>query len=151
MNKSKNVLDELIEILHKKAKGFYYHEIQYEYQKTQISDNFNANHTDIYKNMDFFEIIDRGSTTSNNKHDIIKSIDNNQEIESDANLNLTKKKITTHFVPPDLQAIKMLSEIYINKNKDNSVENLSDEELILLKNKLLKEITNDDYKANKTN
>ncbi|MBQ7453279.1 MAG: hypothetical protein IJS68_03330 [Clostridia bacterium] len=59
--------------------------------------------------------------------------------ENQQTLTLSKKKITTHYVPPDMLAIKMLLE---NSSKTNleSIENLSDEELIERIKELSKEL-----------
>lgn len=55
---------------------------------------------------------------------------------------LVKKKIATHYVPPDMLAIKMLMEN--DKEKVDSLSNMTDEELVALKNKLIKEIIGGD-------
>ena len=53
-------------------------------------------------------------------------------------LTLVKKKVTTHFVPPDMLAIKMLLEIDKEVGEDLSL--LSSEELLTLANKLKNEL-----------
>ena len=53
-------------------------------------------------------------------------------------LVMSKKKITTHYVPPDMLAIKMLLED--NGEKVNSLAQMTDEELVALKNKLINEL-----------
>ena len=69
------------------------------------------------------------------------NVDENQQT-----LVLLKKKVTTHYIPPDMLAIKMLVENFgeeiKNNKKSESIDKLSDEELIELKNKLEKEIIN---------
>ncbi len=57
-------------------------------------------------------------------------------------LKLCKKKISTHYVPPDMLAIKMLLED--TKENINSLSNMTDEELVSLKNKLILELNKDD-------
>ena len=54
-------------------------------------------------------------------------------------LELVKKKISTHYVAPDMLAIKMLIEN--SKEKVDTLVEMTDEELIELKNKLIKEIS----------
>lgn len=59
-------------------------------------------------------------------------------------LELSKKKITTHYVPPDMLAIKMLLQ-----NDGQAVDDfsaMSDEELLILKNKLIKEMADEGSK-----
>lgn len=62
------------------------------------------------------------------------------------NLTLTKKKITKHYIPPDMLAIKTLFEIYGQKVNGKGVEEMSDDELIKTKNKLIGELANDNIK-----
>ena len=50
MKNEKFTKNDLIELLIKKASGFYYSEEQYEYEKTQKHDDFNKNHTAKIKN-----------------------------------------------------------------------------------------------------
>lgn len=61
-----------------------------------------------------------------------------KDSDNRSNLVLVKKKITTHYVPPDMLAIKMLMED--DKEKIDNLSNMTDEELVSLKNKLIKEI-----------
>lgn len=64
-------------------------------------------------------------------------------------LQLTKKKVSTHFVPPDMLAIKMLME-----NDEQKIEKLSsmtDEELLALKDKLIKEMIESENKQKTQN
>lgn len=53
-------------------------------------------------------------------------------------LVLIKRKITTHYVAPDMLAIKMLFEN--DQQKVNSLSSMTDEELVALKNKLIKQL-----------
>ena len=53
---------------------------------------------------------------------------------------MVKRKITTHYVPPDMLAIKMLFENY--GEKVDVLENMSDEDVVMLKENLLKELSN---------
>ena len=61
------------------------------------------------------------------------------------NLTLVKKKITSHYVPPDMIAIKILFEIFDKKVDEGGVENMTDDELIKLKQQLLEEIKNENF------
>ncbi len=141
---------DLIEILIKKAKGYYYSDEVYEYEKTQ-------NKTKVYEKQLSFDdydnnsiLDDRGSTNTNPTYDIMKLSNEKPNLSKQGfqNLTLAKKKITTHFVPPDMLAIKILFEIFGEKVDENDIEKLSDEELIKLKNKLIGEIKNDDCTNN---
>lgn len=135
--------NDLIDLLIKKASGFYYSEEQYEYEKTQKRNSFNEKLTDFENNS---VIYDRVNTQLNIFDDTIKSA-NGMEQNKDKiaeNLTLVKKKVTTHYVSPDMLAIKILLEIYGKKVSDDNVENMSNQELIELKNKLIGELINDD-------
>lgn len=59
-------------------------------------------------------------------------------------LQIAKKKVTTHFVAPDMIAIKILFEIFEKKVDEDDLEKITDDELINLKKKLLEELKNDD-------
>lgn len=59
------------------------------------------------------------------------------EDEKTEKLELVKKKITTHYVPPDMLAIKML--LQDTEGQIANFSTMTDEELIELKNKLIKE------------
>ena len=87
---------------------------------------------------------------------IFRKVDNNFQInpevsngkpenfkQTNENLTLVKKKITTHYIPPDMLAIKILFEIFRKEIDINDIENMSNEELINLKNKLISEISNE--------
>ena len=50
-------------------------------------------------------------------------------------IKLTKKKVTKQNVPPDLSALKLLLD-----SQNVSVQNMTDEELILERERLLKEL-----------
>ena len=139
---------DLIEILIKKASGFYYDEVVNEFEKTQNKPNNSEkyiNFDDLYKNLNSC-VTD--STINNNSNVIIKTSDEKPELSKQDlyNLTLSKKKVTTHYIPPDMLAIKILFEIFGEKVSENELEKLSDEELINLKNKLIGEIKNEDCK-----
>lgn len=141
---SKKIYDELIKILLKKAKGFYYTEEQEDYEKTQIK----SNNSEIYnKNISFFDNFDTVSTQNKSSNDIIKpSNENKQREQTNQNLVLVKRKITTHYIPPDMLAVKILFETLKEKVNENEIENMSDEELLNLKDKLLGELINENIK-----
>ena len=60
---------------------------------------------------------------------------------------MVKRKITTHYVPPDMLAIKMLFENF--GEKVESLEEMSDEEILQMKDKLINEWRSEDegYKS----
>lgn len=61
-----------------------------------------------------------------------------KEVVDSSSLVLVKKKVTTHYVPPDMLAIKILMED--NKERVDDLASMTDEELIGLKNKIIQEI-----------
>lgn len=130
--------NDLINLLIKKASGFYYTEEQFEYEKTQNKSNLSKN---LSNNLSFFENFDMGQQTSENNNDIIKS--SNESKSAEQNLTLVKKKVATHYISPDINAIKILFEIFEKKVGDDNFKNLSDSELIELKNKILKELSDE--------
>ena len=141
MNNQNFTKNDLINLLIKKASGFYYSEEQYEYEKTQNKSNLNKIHSD---NISFFDNCDRGLSNINNNDVKIESNNDSQKFqENTQNLTLIKKKVATHYISPDINAIKILLEIFENKVGENDLEKLTDEELINLKNSLLKELSNE--------
>ncbi len=58
--------------------------------------------------------------------------------EQEESLVLSKRKVSTHYVPPDMLAIKMLLEN--DRKKVDSLSAMTDEELLSLRNKLLNEL-----------
>ena len=122
--------EKIREILIKKAEGYDYTEETYEYQKP----------TDSAKQLSFDDIFD--PSTENNQLKKRKTVKSKQ-IDSDADLVLIKKKVTTHHIPPDMLAVKILLENFnSNKNSYDDLEKLSDDELITLKNNILKSLNN---------
>lgn len=138
--KNKFNREDLIDLLIKKASGFYYSEEQYEYEKTQKKFFINEKHCE---NVSFFEKYDRGESLNKTNNDTIKSSNEIAESEEKRNLTLIKKKVSTHYVSPDIHAIKILFEIFEKKVGEDSLENLTDEELLNLKNTILKELSNE--------
>ena len=77
----------------------------------------------------------------NDKIELSNEIKNSKE--ENGNLQLVKKKVATHYIAPDINAIKILFEIFEKKVGESSLENLTDNELLDLKNKLIKELSNE--------
>ena len=138
MNKNK-LQKQLVDILLKKANGFYYYEEQEEYEKTQ---NKSKNYNNSAINLSFFDNFDTGNEKQNPTNDTIKTSNGTKENESQT-LTLVKKKITKHYIPPDMLAIKILFEINKEKVNDNDLNSLTDDELLKLKDKLLGELLNE--------
>ena len=62
-----------------------------------------------------------------------------EEFSSDnGKMKLIKKKITKKKVPPDITAVKVLLDIYSDQDLD--VSNMTDEELLLERDKLLEKL-----------
>ena len=135
--KKEKLQKQLIDILLKKANGFYYYEEQEDYEKTQNKTKLS---TKSATNISFFDNFVTQEPNISNNNDTLK-LSNGKE-ENKEELTLVKKKITKHYIPPDMLAIKILFEINKEKVSDD-VENLSDEELLKLKDKLIGEILND--------
>lgn len=134
----KKIYDDLIKILLKKATGFYYTEEQEDYEKTQNKSN---NAEKPYKNISFFEYSDMVENNPTISSDKIKAQNENKsELQ---NLVLVKKKITKHYIPPDMLAVKILFETIREKVNEDDLNNLSDDELLKLKDKLLGELINE--------
>ena len=135
----KKIYDELINILLKKASGFYYTEEQEDYEKTQ---NKIKNNENQFRNVSFFDFSDTVKNNSANLNDIINTQNENKSETQD--LVLVKKKITKHYIPPDMLAVKILFETLKEKVNEDDLNNLSDDELIKLKDKLLGELIYED-------
>ena len=138
---NKKIYDFLIKILLKKAEGYYYTEEQEEFEKTQ---NNSKNLRKCYDNISFFENFDTLSNINNNSNDNIKtSNEESKKQASNENLVMVKKKITKHYIPPDMLAIKILFETIKETVNDNDLNNISNEELLKLKDKLIGELLNE--------
>ena len=136
---SEELKNKLIEILLKKAEGYYYFEEQEDYEKTQIK---TKNNNKLYENVSMFENFVTDESITSNSNDKIKS-SNGDEEKDNKNLTLVKKKVTKHYIPPDMLAIKILFEINKEKVNYNEFYNLTDDELLKLKDKLIGELLND--------
>ena len=145
MSKNKFNENDLIKILIKKASGFFFFLELFEYEKTQKTTNISKNNSQKCENISFFDKIDRGNTDIYKSSDIIEVSNGKPENfkQTNENLTLVKKKITTHYIPPDMLAIKILFEIFRKEIDINDLENMSNDELINLKNKLISEISNE--------
>ena len=137
-NKNK-IQKQLVDILLKKANGFYYYEEQEEYEKTQNKSK-TLNNSAI--NLSMFDNFVTDKPKQNTSGDTIKTSNGKEENESQT-LTLVKKKITKHYIPPDMLAIKILFEINKEKVNENDLNNLTDDELLKLKDKLLGELLNE--------
>lgn len=132
---NKYILDQIKNILLKKAEGYFYNEEIFEYYSPENKDN------EILKKVD-----KSGSTQLTFIKDDIQSNQKKGKYEQNTetkNLILSKKKVTSHYIPPDLTAIKMLIEIFgqeVNKNDD--IESLSDQELFELRDTLIQNLKN---------
>ena len=113
--KREQLLSKLKKILLKKAEGFFYTEEINEYQQNLKNDSKQIS------------IFDESGTK-------LKKTKNNDQNKQTLNLILSKKKVTTHYIPPDMLAIKMLIENFGEKIKDDddNLLSLSDEELYSL-------------------
>lgn len=153
MAKIKVNKDKLLESVVKNAEGFYYTEEVLEYAKKEskkvIEDLDNEND-------------DQGCEKNVSKKSVSKKTENkngevysdckkqtgaknitswsDKENESEQGLVLFKKKITTHYVPPDMSALKILLENFGEtiKSESNMINGLSDEELLKLRSELIK-------------
>jgi len=142
---SKKIYDFLIKILLKKAEGYYYTEELEEFEKTQNNSNKSKKN---YINLSFFENSDTQCTKTNTSNDIIKSSNEESKKQSDTeNLIMVKKKITKHYIPPDMLAIKILFETIKETVNDDDLKDISNEELLKLKDKLLGELLNENMQS----
>ena len=125
--------EKIKQILIKKAEGYDYSEETYEYQKMPASDK-QLSFDDI------FDIENESQLKTKNKRQSKK----NNTTQNEKELTLIKKKVTTHHIPPDMLAIKILLENFgKNENSEElNLEKLSDEELIALKDNILESLKN---------
>ena len=192
MSRKKFKKEELIDLLVKKASGFYYDEEQLEFEKSSSSKNKsitlniekNANSIDNDGVLCTKNVKNNGKSAENENlltntikskislkaeknikiknlkkvgrvESEIKTFDDSIEVsgrdegsfEEQNDLILVKKKISKHFVPPDMIAIKILFEIFDKKVENGEIENMSDEELFKLKSKLLEELKNENSQS----
>lgn len=116
MAKNQELYDKIKKILIKKAEGYFYDEETFEYvQKPQKEEE---------KQLSFDDITNHTKT---------------QQISNDQ-LSLVKKKVTSHYIPPDMIAIKILLENFGENICSNNLENMTENELIEYKNRLIESI-----------
>lgn len=112
--KNQELYDKIKKILVKKAEGYFYDEESLEFvQKPQKEDN----------QLSFDDFTSKKKTQTSNSE-----------------LCLVKKKVTSHYIPPDMIAIKILLENFGENMSSSNLENMSEEELIDYKNKLIENI-----------
>ena len=114
MTKNKFGYQDVVELLIKRAKGFYYTEEQYEYEKTQNKSKSNELSSLKVENISFFDNCVRGDNLITKPNDTIK-LSNGDNCAPNENLTLIKKKVSTHYISPDMLAIKILFEIFREK------------------------------------
>ena len=112
---NKELLNKIQDILLKKAEGYFYSEETSEYTVQEDKDEQAVQLS--------FDSIGKRKAKSKSQ-----------------SLSLTRKKVSTHHIPPDLAAIKMLLEMSQTPSDDFS--KLSTEELEKLKDQLIDELKN---------
>ena len=118
-NLNNELLTKIKNVLIKKSEGYYYNEEILEYQN-------NSEET---------------ANTENNQLTFLNNKENeNQNTQKHSNLTLLKKKVTSHYVPPDLLAVKMLIEIFGETIENDDLSHLTDDELNKLKKDILKKL-----------
>ena len=103
MAKNKELYDKIKEILIKKAEGYFYSEESFEYVLK----------TEKEEQLCFDDVLNK----------------NGKKTNSQEPLNLVKKKVTSHYIPPDMLAIKILLENFGEKMNDNQFETMSEKEI----------------------
>lgn len=143
MNNKKFTKKKLIDLLVKKATGFYYEEEQFEYENKSSSNAKNDIKVDAEKNNSKKYVTLSGNIdTSGGKIELLDKSTNSSKSKNDS-MVLLKKKVTTHYIPPDMIAIKILFDIFDKKDHKDDIEKLNDDELLNLKNRLLEELNNE--------
>ena len=128
---SSELLSKIKDILLKKAEGYFYDEKIEEYQQTEDDDKKDKNTSKSVSEQLKLNLDDLNSE--------LISKPTNPKRAKRKKMELIKKKITTHHIPPDLGAIKMLLELFASSNDDN-LSSLSQEELLELKDELIKKL-----------
>jgi len=157
--------EKLLSALSKRAEGFFYSEEILEYgekqeksvkAKKEDCDSVMEDGEDLGAHEENFENC-VSKKLKNQKHDLYsrcnredgadKTSDPNMKGDVPQNENLQglvllKKKVTTHYIPPDLAAVKMLIEIAGEEMKrgNDFLDGMSDEELLKLKKELMSEL-----------
>lgn len=120
----------LKDILIKKAKGFYYNEELLEYES--------QNKKEKIKSKDLLDQegceTDVSTIKSRGRPKKI-TVKEGESVGNIASLVMVKKKVSTHFVPPDSLAIKMLFEIFgkeiMGESEEEKLSKMSDDDLKL--------------------
>ena len=132
-----------MEALIKRAEGFYYNEEILEYlyeEKKNSAPEKNENEKNQKKSV---------SESNKIKNDDIYSscIEEEKGVfevtnENKQNLVLVKKKVTTHYIPPDMSALKILVESFGEEIKDKNevLEGMSDDELLKMRSEILRSL-----------
>ena len=155
MKKIKVDKDKLLEAIVKRAEGFYYTEEIFEYSKKETKKKIeecdpeeenlpseklvskkNGSKRSKLKNMDIYSVCNKSGDEEN-----IESW-SGETHENEQGLELLKKKITTHYVPPDMSAIKIIIENFGKEiNSGNMlVDEMSDEELLKMRRDLIEKL-----------
>ena len=128
-NKDIELYKKIKDVLIKKAEGYFYNEEILEYQ------------TEDGKIKKVTATSNQTDTPTENEEKCEEGTDTKKEDK----LTLSKKKITTHYIPPDLLAVKMLFEIYGEKiESTNELEKLEYQELLNIKKQLLEKLKEED-------
>ncbi len=150
----------IMEALLKRAEGFFYSEEILEYGEREekkkedklssktaegdlsnLSDQSKNNSENVSKNTkNKKQGVYSGQSQGENGAKIAREEQVNHE--DSKNLVLLKKKVTTHYVPPDIAAVKMLFENFGEalKSETDAIEEMSDEELVKLRLSLLDQL-----------
>lgn len=165
-------IEKIKNILIKKAEGFFYREVQEEYnlekkpkgkEEKNIQTSSQINVEDLFyfgenvaenkpnddKNEGKNEKLHRKSKKSIKNEFIQQCVSQKQGVQcgqddreeeqrrdeqTNEEITLVKKKVTAHYIPPDLLAIKMLFEI---DSKEINTETMTDKELVEYKKQLI--------------
>lgn len=131
MKKNEKIKNKLIDLLLKKAEGFHYIEEQFEYEREKSQKTT--------QNLNFFEICDRGDGVLKNNDAMMDLENETKKNRASDGLILAKKKVTSHYIPPDMLAIKILLEMF-GKEAVSDLGEMTDSELLKFKETILKEI-----------
>ena len=148
--------DKLLEALVKRAEGFYYSEEILEYSikedKCKIEKDLLGNENTQSDPSKFDTEKKSGSKNTKNKNSLVYSSQTQEKLvgndgigvgnESKQGLELLKKKVTTHYIPPDMSALKILIENFGEEmtKKQDVLENLTDDELLKMRSEIINEI-----------
>jgi len=141
-------LENLKQLLIKKAEGYYYQEEVLEYQQIEQKEANEKNKESCSKSVSSEpEYKNSGVDLNQNKEKTSNAKSRTKQQDKQAkSLVLVKKKVTTHHIPSDMLAIKMLFEIYGKKiessDSGQDLYSLSDQELYTLKDNLINQLQN---------